>query len=210
MKKRILALVLAGMSIGFFLSGAHASQTVGPETNQLPKAAQPVSRLQSSLMDVMKAGKRLDYKARYDKLFPVVSSAFDFPFIARMVLGPDWSKLGKPQQRAFIALLGELSASSYAKQFDSFSAGEKFIFKGLRSVGRARLAQYVFEAGNGQVVHFDYEMLENNGRWRIANVIVDGVSDLALKRGQYRQLFAKRGYAGLIAWIKKQVEENAR
>lgn len=210
MKKRILALALVGLSAAIVFPGAHAAQANSPATKVLPKAAQPVSRLQSNLMAVMKAGKKLDYKARYGRLLPIVNSVFDFPLIARMVLGPDWAKLDKPQREQFITLLGRLSASSYAKQFDSYSAGEKFTFRGLRSVGGAQLAQYVFETGNGKIVHFDYEMLANGGRWRIANVIVDGVSDLALKRGQYRQLFAERGYTGLIVWIKGEVAKNAR
>lgn len=209
MKRRIAVIAMAALAVTTVFSSADATQAVSSSANALPKAVQPVARLQSTLMSVMRAGKKLNYKARFGKLLPVVDGVFDFPFIARMVLGSDWKKIDKSQQEQFIGLLGRLSASSYAKQFDSYSAGEKFIFKGLRSVGSAQIAQYVFVVGNGKIVHFDYEMLENRGRWKIANVIVDGVSDLALKRGQYRQLFTKRGYPGLIAWIKKEVAENA-
>lgn len=209
MKRTMLVLALASLVVATPFPVAYAAQAVNPSAGVLPKAVQPVSRLQASLMGVMKAGKKMDYKDRFGKLLPVVNNVFDFPFIARMVLGPDWQKIDKLQQKRFIDLLGRLSASSYAKQFDSYSSGEKFTFKGLRSVGGTHFAQYVFEVGNGQAVHFDYEMLEKGGRWRIANVIVDGVSDLALKRGQYRQLFAKRGYTGLVAWIKREIAENA-
>lgn len=199
--KTLIPAVFIVMGLLFSVTGAAA---VVPVANA---AAQPIEQLQSSLISSMKAGSKLDYKARYKELDPVVAKAFDFPFIAQLVLGPDWSKLSADQQKDFIAALNQLSTSSYASEFDRYS-GQRFDYVSERDVPGGKLERYTFEAG-GKTIHFDYQMRQSGGDWKIANVIVDGVSDLALKRGQYRKLFSDRGYKGLIAWINKQIAVNA-
>lgn len=201
MTTKLIPAFFAIIGLIFSVTGTTASAA------QAGVAAQPIEQLQSSLVAAMKAGSKLDYQARYQKLNPVVARAFDFPFIAKLVLGPDWDKLSADQQRNFVVSLDKLSTSSYAKEFDSY-AGQSFVFIGERDVPGGKLERYVFKTGD-RSIHFDYQMRQSGGGWKIANVIVDGVSDLALKRGQYRKLFGARGYKGLIAWIDKQVAANA-
>ncbi|MDN5873417.1 MAG: ABC transporter substrate-binding protein, partial [Sinobacteraceae bacterium] len=172
-------------------------------------ARQQVVRLQNALIHIMQDADKLHYEGRYKYLKPIVDKVFDFPFISRVVMGPDWPKLDTEQRKQLQKALAKLSVSSFAKEFDSYS-GQKFVYDSTRSMGRGKLVRYVFHSGNDRI-HFDYQMHKAaDGQWKIANVIVDGVSDLALKSGQYRSLYAKKGYSGLIAWIKKQIEAKAK
>lgn len=200
MMTRTLAVFSLVLGLFFGMATAHAA-TPGP-------AAQPVERLQSALIASMKAGHKLDYSARYKKLDPIVAKAFDFKFIARIVLGADWNKLDAAQQKQFVATLDKLSTSSYAKEFKSYS-GEHFEFVSGRELPGGALERYVFHTGD-KTVHFDYQMRQSDGQWMIANVIVDGVSDLALKRGQYRRLYSARGFKGLLTWLDKQIAANGK
>lgn len=207
MMTNLIPVFFVAMGLIFSLAGSTASAAQAGAGGPPGVAAQPVEQLQSSLIASMKAGSKLDFQARYKKLDPVVAKAFDFPFIAHLVLGPDWGKLSNAQQQDFIAALNRLSTSSYAKEFDSYS-GQRFDFVSERDVPGGKLERYEFKSGN-KSIRFDYQMRQSDGDWKIANVIVDGVSDLALKRGQYRKLFSDRGYTGLIAWINKQIAVNA-
>lgn len=205
--KHIFSILLVGLVIcGRPLGAATATPASASAENAAP--ALPVQRLQNALIAVMKQGKQLGYRGRYDKLEPVVAESFDFPFIGRLVLGPDWDKLSSAQRKGLVDALLKLSVSSYAHEFDSYS-GERFKRLAVREDAGSALVRYLFEPASGDPVHFDYQVHKaDDGRWKIANVIVDGVSDLALKRGQYRKLFAEQGYDGLIAWIHKQVAQN--
>lgn len=207
MRKIILPTVLS-IACSVFLPMGYAAGATAAASQSSTQEAKPVEKLQSSLIAVMKAGKTLSYKARYDKLKTVVRNSFDFPFIARMVLGTGWSKLNEEQQMHFVSALGRLSASSYAKEFNGYS-GEHFDFISSRAEPGGGLVRYAFKTGDGKTVNFDYQVIHVDGQWKIANVIVDGVSDLALKRGQYRRLLADRGYSGLMAWINKKIDANA-
>ena len=45
------------------------------------------------LLDVMQHATALGPKGRYQKLEPVVLSTFDVPFMARLSVGPTWTRL---------------------------------------------------------------------------------------------------------------------
>lgn len=180
----------------------------GEQAGGTRAAQKAVVKLQDALIYAMRNGKKLGYKGRYAHLDPVVRKAFDFPFISRIVMGVDWRKLDAPEKHALQEALAKLSVSSFAKEFVGYS-GQHFVYDSSRTIGGGVLVRYVFHSGKDRM-NFDYQMHRDaGGHWKIANVIVDGVSDLALKSGQYRALFAKKGYEALIAWIDKQIKANA-
>ncbi|MDE2149899.1 MAG: ABC transporter substrate-binding protein [Gammaproteobacteria bacterium] len=211
MIKKILIWTLLPWCFAAAANAANAADTAGTTAaaDAAPTAAAvPVEQLHRALIAAMKGGKRLGYRGRYDKLKPVVENSFDFPFIARLILGPDWDKLSGPQRQSLEAALAKLSLSSYAREFDGYS-GESFQRMSARALGNDVLERYLFKPSSGDVIHFDYQLHRSAAGWKIANVVVDGVSDLALKRGQYRKLFQEKGFEGLIAWIDKQIADNA-
>jgi len=46
---------------------------------------------------------------------------------------------------------------------------------------------------------------QTDGRWRIANILFDGVSDLAIKRGEYRAILQRDGFQALIDMIREKI-----
>ena len=48
-----------------------------------------------------------------------------------------------------------------------------------------------------------------NNQWRIVNIIVNGVSDLALKRAEYNSLLEREGFQALIAKLEEQIRGYA-
>ncbi|MGK9453074.1 ABC transporter substrate-binding protein [Acidithiobacillus caldus] len=53
---------------------------------------------------------------------PIVRSDFDVPEIARLTLGPDYTKLEPDQRQAFQELLTQYTAASYAHHFTNGKA----------------------------------------------------------------------------------------
>src|SRR5215813_2539659 len=51
------------------------------------------------LLDLMQHGTALGPKGRYQKLEPVVRGTFDVPFMARLSVGPGWSRLTPEEKR---------------------------------------------------------------------------------------------------------------
>jgi phospholipid transport system substrate-binding protein len=49
-----------------------------------------------------------------------------------------------------------------------------------------------------------------DGSWRIANVIADGVSDLALKRAEYQTMLNESDVDGLVSELEAQTRALAQ
>lgn len=170
--------------------------------------ADTVTTLHATLLDNMKAGESLGCKGRSARLAPVVDSGFDLPFLASRVMRRHWKTLSAAQQTQFTAAFGELVLATYTNQFAAFG-GERFetlATKPLADGSRQVNAKLI--PGSGNPVNFDYVLREVDGRWKIVNVVADGVSDLAIRASQYDKAFKALGFDGLIQQIEAQTAAN--
>ena len=56
-------------------------------------------------------------------------------------------------------------------------------------------------------MRLDYLLQEETGRWRIVNVVSNGVSDLSLKRADYGSIMKKQGFDTLVSKLEAQATE---
>src|SRR3546814_19301510 len=73
----------------------------------------------------MKNADELGYRGRYEALAPVLRETFDFPAMARVVIGGHWSGVSDAQQQAFIDAFTDYSIGVFASRFDGYE-GERF------------------------------------------------------------------------------------
>jgi len=181
-----------------------------PQIASAGEATDVVARLQSALLSTMKNADRLGFEGRYRQLEPVVIASHDLPFIARIAVGRHWRTLSEKQKERMISVFRRLSIASYAGRFDSYK-GKKFkigIEKPLPR-GRGRMVESQLIKPDGDKVQFTYLLHQVKNQWRIVNIIVDGVSDLALKRAEYNSLLNREGFQALIAKIEEQIRGYA-
>jgi phospholipid transport system substrate-binding protein len=62
---------------------------------------------------------------------------------------------------------------------------------------------------NGEPVTLEYLLHESDGRFRIINIVADGVSDLALKRAEYQAALAAGTLDDLIGRLESQAQDLA-
>jgi phospholipid transport system substrate-binding protein len=185
--------LLSGMSV----SWAQKTDSASPE--------QVVKRLHESLTEAMREGSRLGYKGRLELLTPSVNRTHDLDFIARTTLGNLWSKLSPDQQITFTDTFRQLSISSYADWFKSHE-GEAFEFVDQQAMPREQvLVRSRIVKGKDEVARLDYVLRETKDGWRIINIMANGVSDLALKRVEYRSILERDGFPALIDMLKKKI-----
>jgi phospholipid transport system substrate-binding protein len=198
-----LQLVLA-LLIGLVPPLTHA------ESAAVKAARQPVERLNGALIDAMKNAGRLGYQGRYKKLEPVVKEVFQFEAVAQIALGSHWKKLDQAQKIKFIGVLTDLSIATYAAQFNSYG-GEKFEFESAEETKADRITlRYVMTVPNDKPIKFEYLANQFDGKWEIINIIVDGISDLALKKAQYTSVIDREGFDKLVAKLNQKVADYAK
>ncbi|QFY43808.1 hypothetical protein F6R98_15205 [Candidatus Methylospira mobilis] len=170
-----------------------------------------VDKLNAALIDAMKNAKVLGFQGRKKKLGPVVRATLEFNAIAHIALGAHWKELSDDQRNMFVERLTELGVATYAAQFNGYS-GEEFQYETAQPVKtRVRLA-YKLVAPKETPVRFEYLVSPFDGQWRISDIVVDGVSDLALKKSQYAHTLEEDGFDGLMKKLDQKLGdyENAR
>jgi phospholipid transport system substrate-binding protein len=185
---------------GVFLAWvALCAPAVGAQPSQV------VERLQSSLLSVMKQGNQLDYEHRYQLLEPIVTTSHDLPFVAKVTVGKYWKTFDHKQKTSFVNTFSRLSIATYADRFDGYG-GETFSVGAQKELPRGKmLVETILTKSNGEKVQFNYLLRQNKNDWQIINIIVDGVSDLAVRKAEYTSILKSDGFSPLIAKIEDQI-----
>ena len=177
---------------------ASGSGTDGPE--------QVIHQLQSSLLQAMREGEQLGYEGRFKLLEPVISQSHDSELIIKTILGATyWSQLDKEQKSLIVDTFRQLSIATYADRFNQYE-GEQFEIIEQRALPHEQtLVRSQLTKSDGGIVNFDYVLHQTEGQWRIVNILFDGVSDLAIKRGEYRAIMQRDGFQALIELLKEKI-----
>lgn len=185
--------------------------TLSSHAQQADRDAAPeeiVDRLETVLIENMKAGESLTFDERFEKLRPLVEDIMAVERMGRYLFGRDWAAFGEPQRERFKSAFLDLSAATYAGQFKDFG-GERFDPVEVqrqdedRAVVKRRLT-----TGSGRKVAFDYLMTHSDDGWQIVTIITDGVSDLAVKRTQYQRLLEDQDFEAVISRIQDSAESQ--
>lgn len=169
-----------------------------------------VEDFHSALVEVMKEGGKLGFDGRYEKLEPVIKTTFDLPFIAKVAIGRYRAELDEAQEARLIEKFTELSVATYASRFDSYS-GEAFEVTSTRELRRGRtVVSARLVKSSGEAIEFDYVLQQSGERWKIVNVVVDGVSDLSLKRAQYTSIIKDEGFDALIRKFEEKIRDYSK
>ncbi len=167
-----------------------------------------IGQFQAAL-EALAQAEEPSFEARFTQLQPVIERTHDLPFIARLTLGFHWNELDETQRAAFVARFGELSVANYASRFGALD-GNQFRVVEEQAQPRGRyLVRAELSRREAPPVSFDYLLHETEAGWRIVNILVDGVSDLALKRAEYAKILRDEDFDALLATLSGQIQRLA-
>ena len=209
LRPSVLALVA-----GLFLApmAAHAAPTATPVPVAASSAAslpsQQVSALDNALIAAMKAGSAgQDFKARYALLAPVIEQAYDLPVVTKNSVGFLWSTLPAEQQQQLIALFTQFTITSYVSQFDSYGGQSLAVQPGDKALGNKKIVQTLLTPKGGSSVQIDYVVGQDNGSWKINDVLLNGtISQVAVHASDFASLVKSGDATQLIAALKAKIK----
>ncbi|MBI3113913.1 MAG: ABC transporter substrate-binding protein [Rhodospirillales bacterium] len=198
---RLTAIVLAillSLSAGGLPSHPAAAAT----------ASELISAFHGSLLGVMKEAKALGVKGRYERLASPVERSFNLPLMIQVAAGSYWQQAGPEQIGKLVAAFTRLSIGTYASKFDGFS-GESFETRGEKpGPQNTTLVSTRIVKASGSPVEIVYVTRQTKGEWRIVDVLVDnGISELAVRRSEYRAILQSGGVDGLIATLNAKTDQ---
>jgi phospholipid transport system substrate-binding protein len=142
-------------------------------------------------------------QARFRQLF---HDDFDGLGIARFVLGRYWRSAGADEQQEFVKLFEDYVAFVYTARLANFG-GETFKTRGSRSDGDGVIVSTdVISPGSTSPLRIDWRLVNDNGRYKINDVIVEGVSMAVTQRSEFASIIQRNGgqLGGLIAMMREK------
>jgi phospholipid transport system substrate-binding protein len=154
----------------------------------------------------MKRADELGYSGRYTLLDPVVRNSFALSYMASQSLGRYWRTIKETEQSELVRIYSEWSVATYARRFDGYS-GERFevVSESAPDQGTVTVISKIIQPNKEGAV-FHYKLRKIDGNWRIVDIQISGVSQLALTRSQFTSVMKEKGLDGLIALLKTKIE----
>ncbi|RPH78102.1 MAG: ABC transporter substrate-binding protein, partial [Candidatus Rokuibacteriota bacterium] len=139
----------------------------------------------------------------------VAEDIFDYPETARRALGPHWSARTPEEQREFVAIFADLLDHAYLSKIDVYQ-GEKVQYTGETVDGDQATVKTTLVIPKGTSIPIDYRMHRVNDRWRVYDVVIEGVSLVANYRTQFNRIVRSESYQALVQKLRdRQVQPVA-
>ncbi len=193
------ALIAVFVVIGWGLMPAQAEERTPEEL---------VATVNEALIDAMKLGGAAAYQSRYDKLAPVLTDAYNFPAMTRVIVGKSWTALSDGQKDLITEAFSRMSISTFAARFKDFS-GQRFVIKGKKDGLRGSvIVENELISPDRDPVRLNYVLRQFSGAWRIIDVQLGAtVSELALRRSEYGSVISRDGVDALIGLLNNKIAE---
>ena len=138
---------------------------------------------------------------RREQVRQIAEEIFDYPDTARRAFGSH-SNARSPQEREeFTRLFGELLDRAYISKIDLYQ-GEKVKWVGETVTNDDAMVKTTIQTKSGTEVPVDYRMHLKDSRWRVYDVVIEGVSLVSNYRMQFNKIVQTESYDALVQKLK--------
>ena len=174
----------------------------GPPTDQL--RAQ-VDRVIKILDDPALKSKPA---VRREQVRKIAEEIFDYPDTARRALGAHWNARTPQERDEFTRLFGDLLDRAYISKIELYQ-GEKVKWVGETVTNDDAVVKTTIQTKSGTEVPVDYRMHLKDGRWRVYDVVIEGVSLVSNYRTQFNKIVQTESYDSLVQKLRARGAEPA-
>ena len=135
----------------------------------------------------------------------LLNSNFDMNTIARFSLGSNWKQASKAQRSEYMKLFNKMIVNVYSQRFSEYE-GQEIQVVGSRSQNeRDVLVNSILKQTSGPDVKVDWRVRQRNGKFRVVDIIVEGVSMALTQRSDFSSVIQRGGgdIEALLAHLRK-------
>ena len=162
-----------------------------------------VNRVLDTLRDPALRGEA-GRKAKKEKISAISTEMFDFTELSKRSLGQHWSKLNSDQQKEFVKLFKSLLEDTYADKITAYT-DEKLVFGKEIPITEKTAEVQTSVVTKTSTVQINYRVIEENGHWKVYDVVIEGVSLIGNYRTQFREILSNKTPEALLESLRKKV-----
>ncbi len=140
------------------------------------------------------------------KIWDIVGDAFDFTEVSRRALARNWKSFSAEEQKEFAAVFAQMLGNIYVERIQSGFADQQVEFADeILHASKPLAIVKTFIISDQNKIPVDYSLKKKDGRWRVYDVKVEGVSLIKNYRTQFNDILPKEKPAQLIDRLKEKV-----
>ena len=170
------------------------------------KAVDVIKTFNTTLLESMKRADEIGFSGRYKLLEPIIKNSFALCFMAKKSVGRYWKTLQETRRKLLLDTYTTWSVATYARRFDEYS-GEKFeVLSETKSAHNTVTVISTLRKSNEETIDFYYKLREIKGEWRIVDIQISGISQLANTRAQFVSVIKDKGFDDLISRLQNKIK----
>jgi len=189
------------------VAGAVAAPGMGPRETVESAVGRVITLLQDG--DAVKTESTARQAAdRRTEIRRLARELFDFEEVTRRTLSRHWAARSADERAEFVALFTDLLERSYVTRVEAY-AGENIAYFGEAvDAGYATVRSKILTDRRSEIA-LDYRLHLRDGRWRVYDLQIDGVSFVSTYRSQFDRIIQAESYAALVERMRKKSFEAA-
>jgi phospholipid transport system substrate-binding protein len=136
----------------------------------------------------------------------VAAELFDFDEIARRALSRHWAARSRAEQVEFVVLFTDLLERAYFGRIEAY-AGERLLYTGETVDGDYATVRSRIVTRRRTETALDYRLHLIEGRWKVYDILVDGVSFVSTYRSEFDRVITSVSYDELLDRLRKRTVE---
>jgi phospholipid transport system substrate-binding protein len=138
-----------------------------------------------------------------EKALKLIYGRFDFSEMTKRSLGGHWKSLEQSEQREFVNAFTQKLLVAYGRTVRT-SGDEKIQFKRETLDGKFARVETKVVSGGGQELPIDYQLHDDNGQWKVYDMVIDHISIVNNYRAQFERVISKSSIKELLVRLKQQ------
>lgn len=147
----------------------------------------------------------LEQKQANDKISRQAVALMDIRQVSQKTLGKYWKERSKKDQDEFVQLLGDLFRYVAFPNSSKFFGDMNLHYAATELAGKKATVPLTVQHPEEGEVGIDFVLEKNSTRWRVVDVILDGVSMRTNLRTQFYKVIKKNDYSGLFRRMQKKL-----
>lgn len=147
-------------------------------------------------------------RERERRVRDVIYDGFDFEEMSKRALGAHWDGLTRRQREEFVPLFADLFERSYNRLVLKFLGDRTTTYLAESVEGNRGIVQTLLEGGKDERLPVEYRLAYRQQRWRVDDVVLDGVSLATNYRAQFSRIIQTSSYETLVRRMQSKARQE--
>jgi phospholipid transport system substrate-binding protein len=155
-------------------------------------------------------GQAPSLQQRKGEILDIVSEYFNFEEMAKRALGRPWKDQSTDKRQEFAQLFKQLLFNTYINRLENYTGSNERVFYDCEKVDGdfALVKTHILYQGNNNI-SIDYRLQQDGGRWKVYDVVVEGISFVDNYRSQFASILANESFDSLLRRLRQKVDQSS-